>query len=388
MWSGKVRATVGYYLAIMALGLSTAALGPTLPALAKQTHSDLADASWLFVAGSGGYLLGSLLAGRVYDRWRGHPLLGASLLLLAAMLALAPLMASLWWLAGVLFVLGVAQGGVDVGGNTLLVWVHQDRVGPWMNGLHFWFGIGSVLAPLIVAWTAASDQDLTWPYWTFAALAVPAALWLFPLASPPAPQAQTTRSEEGRWLLVVWIALYLGLYAAAEFGFGGWIYSYAVESQLAGTTDAAYLTTAFWAAFTAGRLLGVPLSLRIAPHWMLLGDLAGSLTGLSIILVWSHSALALTIGTVVTGLSMASVFPVTLSLAESRLTITASVTGWFIVGAAAGSMTLPWLMGQLFTSAGPRAAIVALLVDLLLATGVLAGLLMRSRSPRTTVVTS
>jgi hypothetical protein len=40
-------------------------------------------------------------------------------------------------LAGAIFALGMAEGALDVGGNTLLVWVHQEKVGPFMNGLHF-----------------------------------------------------------------------------------------------------------------------------------------------------------------------------------------------------------------------------------------------------------
>lgn len=382
--SEKLLATAGYYLAILALGLSTAMLGPTLPGLARRTESDLREVSWLFVAVSAGYLVGSQQAGRWYDRLAGHRLLAASLLALAGTLAAIPLTFSLWPLAVVLFALGAAQGGIDVGGNTLVVWVHQDRVAPWMNGLHFCFGIGSILAPLIVAWATSPQANLSWAFWALAALALPGALWLPWLPSPPAPTArETRRGWESRPLLVLWIAVFLGLYVGAEIGFGGWIFSYAVASGLASADDAAYLTTAFWGAFTLGRLLAVPLALRLPPHGILLGDLAGSLVGVGIILGWPNSTLALWTGTVTTGLCMASIFPVTCSLAERRMAITGGVTSWFIVGGAAGSMTLPWLMGQLFASAGPRSVMLALSVDLLVATGVLLGVLARSKLSRT-----
>src|SRR5438132_1549884 len=145
--------TIAYYVAILALGLATAVLGPTLPGLARQTQSSASVISLVFPAISLGYMLGALRAGCWYDRVPGHRLLAAALLLMAVMLALVPLMSQLWLLAAVLFVLGMAQGAVDVGGNTLVIWVHQERVAPWMNGLHFCFGIGSVLAPLIVSLT-------------------------------------------------------------------------------------------------------------------------------------------------------------------------------------------------------------------------------------------
>lgn len=58
------------------------------------------------------------------------------------------------------------------------------------------------------------------------------------------------------------------------------------------------------------------------------------------------------------------------------MTITGRVTGWFFVGASAGGMTLPWLIGQLFDSIGPRAMMFFILGDLVLAAGVLAVLML------------
>jgi FHS family Na+ dependent glucose MFS transporter 1 len=378
-----VLATVGYYHALLALGLATAALGPTLPGLAQQTQSDLRAVSVLFAAGSLGYLLGSVQGGRWYDRRWGHRLLAAALLVVAVTLTLTPLMSSRWSLAVVLLVLGAAEGAVDVGGNTLLVWVHHERVGPWMNGLHLCFGIGAVLAPLIVAQSASIEGDLTRAFWVLALLVLPGAVLLPWLPSPAAPATrETSGAKETPSLLVFWIAVFLGLYVGAEIGFGGWVFTYALELNLTSATEAAHLTAAFWLAFTLGRLLAVPLSMRLQPHRILMGDLAGCLAGVGILWGWPHSAAALWLGTVATGLFMASIFPVTLSLAGRRLVITGRVTGWFIVGGAAGSMTVPWLMGQMFASVGPRSLMLILLVDLLVAAVILAGLLGRSTSSR------
>jgi MFS family permease len=48
--------------------MATAVLGPTLQGLAGNTGSTLAQISSLFLVSSFGYLLGSLAAGRAYDR--------------------------------------------------------------------------------------------------------------------------------------------------------------------------------------------------------------------------------------------------------------------------------------------------------------------------------
>ena len=76
-----------------------------------------------------------------------------------------------------------------------------------------------------------------------------------------------------------------------------------------------------------------------------------------------------------------SIFPAALSLAQGRMRITGAVTGWFFVGASAGGMVLPWLIGQFFESVGPRATMVILLVDMTAAVGILAVLTFQSVRP-------
>jgi hypothetical protein len=67
-----------------------------------------------------------------------------------------------------------------------------------------------------------------------------------------------------------------------------------------------------------------------------------------------------------------------ISLAESQMTITGRVTSWFFVGASNGGMILPWLIGQLFESIGPRVTMFAILVNLTVAMGVFAVLMYNS----------
>jgi FHS family Na+ dependent glucose MFS transporter 1 len=152
----------------------------------------------------------------------------------------------------------------------------------------------------------------------------------------------------------------LFLYVGAEVGFGGWVYTYAVRRGLMGAAAAAYLTSAFWGALTLGRLLAIPIAARLSPRAVLLSDLLGCLASVGALLIQPNSAPALWLGTLGLGFSMASVFPTMLSLAERRIDITGGVTGWFFVGSSAGGMTLPWLIGQLFESVGPRVMLIGI----------------------------
>jgi fucose permease len=374
--------TIGYCAGFVALGLASAALGPTLPGLAEHTRSRAAEISVLFVARSSGYLAGSLLGGRLYDRITGHPVMAVALLLMAGTLGVAPLLSRLWILFATILILGMAEGALDVGGNTLLVWVHRDRVGPFMNGLHFFFGLGAFLSPLVIAWAMLGGGDITRAYWTLALLQIPPALWLSRLSSPSAPSAAAA-GPAGRvnTRLVALIILFFFLYTGAEVAYGGWIYSYAVALRLSSHTVAAYLTSAFWGALTVGRLLAIPLATRFPPHALLLGDCVGCLVSLLILLLYPQSLAGAFLGTCGVGLCMASIFPSALALAQGRVRITGQMTGWFFVGASAGGMTLPWLIGQFFESAGPRVTMAILFIDMLAAASVLALLMFQSARP-------
>jgi FHS family Na+ dependent glucose MFS transporter 1 len=234
--------------------------------------------------------------------------------------------------------------------------------------------------------------DITWAYWVLALLMLPTAVWLLRLSSPTVQaaskdelvgQANHRSTEAHERLLVALIALFFVLHVGAESGFGGWVYTYAVTLDLTGETVAAYLTSAYWGALTLGRLLAIPLVARFRPRSILLGDLVGCLAAVGVILLWPSSLTALWLGTLGLGLSIASLFPVSLSLAERCTTITGQVTAWFIVGASVGGMSLPWLIGQLFESVGPRVTMLAIMVDLVVGVGVFAVLVFYSTRPVT-----
>lgn len=377
--------TSGYYAAYIALGLVAASLGPTLPGLAANTSSSLGQAGLLFTTRSLGFTLGSLYGGRAYDRLPGHRVMAGVLLLMAAMLALAPVTGLFWLLALIMLVLGVGEATLDVGGNTLLVWLFRREVGPFMNAMHFFFGAGAFLSPIIVTHVARLSGDIAWAYWTLAALVAPVALWLVRVPSPAAPAAAGRDGDgRGRPLLVFLIAAFFFLYVAAEVAFGGWIFTYATVQQFGGPAftqaTAAYLTSAFWGALTLGRLLSIPLAARLRPSALLLGGLAGCLASLGLVLLWPASAPVLWGAAIGLGLFMAAIFPTTFAFAERRMPISGRITGLFFVGVGTGAMIVPGLVGWLIEFQGPQALITTLFADLLLGVGILVWLLVASSS--------
>jgi FHS family Na+ dependent glucose MFS transporter 1 len=348
-------ATAAYYLAFIVFGMSIAVEGPSLPVLAQHTSSRLDQISLIFVFGSLGYLLGSWIGGWGYDRFPGHRFMGLSMLLIAALVAFIPVASSLWMLLAIVLVLGLGKGALDVGCNLLLQWVHGRKAGPFLNGLHFCFGVGSFIGPLILAVSLKSTAEIYWVFWTIALLSLPLAVWFWVLPDPrhPARAAESGASSVPLLPILLLVATFF-LYVGAEVGFGNWIYTYAVTLGVATTITAAYLTSVFWGLFTLGRLLGVWVSTRLRAQTILFLDLAGCLASLALIMFGKNSTALLWAGTAGLGLSMASMFPTILMFASERWHVTGSVTGWFLVGSGGGGMFLPWLIGQTFVATGPQ----------------------------------
>jgi fucose permease len=359
-----------YYATMVAVGLVAAILGPALPSLAENTRSSIQAASLLLAFRPLGYMAGTLFAGRHLDRKPAHPMLVGALLATAIAMALTPLAASLAFLLALVLMMGLADGMLDVGCNTLLPWVYGDRVGPYFNGMHFMFGIGALSAPLLVAASLGQSGKASLAFWAIALAILPLALALKRL---PSPQKQELPAGDSAPLDFKIAALFVAVffaYGGSEAAMGGWLFSYASASKLASQQQAAYLTSTFWACLTLGRLAGIALALRLAPQRLLAVDAVGALLSLGLILARQDSAAALWAGTAAAGLMMSSFFPTLIAYASARLARGAKLSGemvsLFFVGSSSGAIFLPWAIGQGFERLGPVTAMAAVFASLFL----------------------
>jgi fucose permease len=188
-----------------------------------------------------------------------------------------------------------------------------------------------------------------------AALIVPIAVFLLPQAGPkPAPAPDSGGASRGRILLPLLLAFFFFLHVAAESSYGAWIYTYSLTRRLADEVSAGYLTSAFWGAFTFGRLATIFLAIKANAKAQLAGSVAGAFASLQVLMIWPESAAAVWIATLAYGISLAGLFPGSITLASENLHMTGGMTGLFLVGSSLGAMAVPWLIGQFFESIGPH----------------------------------
>lgn len=348
------RTTYLYFASFVAIGMSGGLLGPALPHLAEMTGSSMGQIAILFTARALGNMLGSVGSGLLVDRFPGHRVVVGMLALLALGLAMVPFSQALAVLAAVVFLLGLAEVSINAGANTLLLWTHGIRSPPWISALHFCFGLGNMLAPLVLVamlWVAGPFHGAFWLVALFAL-----ALCL-PLGRLPSPRPET-ESDDGRappppadaWRLALFLLLFC-LYVGTEITFAGWITAYATLSGKPPGT-AALLVTLFWLTLSAGRLLAIPLLRRLTP-WMVLRFCLGLglFAGLSLQFGW----LPLPVIALLFGLACSAIFPTLFGLSNQLMAMSGRTTGLIFLAAGSGAMAVPSLAGPLLEWAGTGA---------------------------------
>ncbi|MGM0537276.1 MAG: MFS transporter [Pseudomonadota bacterium] len=373
------RVTLGYFLVMLAVGMSGGLLGPALPHLAAMSGSTMGQISVLFTARALGNMLGSLLSGRLVDRFPGHRVVAAMLLLMAAGLVLVPFSQRLGVLTGVVFLLGLAEVSANAASNTLLLWAHGKDSPPWISALHFCFGLGNTLVPLVLVAVLTLTGHFAWAFW---AVALYALLLLWPLARLESPRAPAARESDAptppadTWRLTLFLFMF-GLYVGMEITFAGWVTAYATLDGMPGG-EAAVLATLFWLALSAGRLLAIPLLRRFSPWWVLRGCLAlGLASSLALQLGW----LPLSVVSLLFGLAASAIFPTLFGLSNQLMVMNGRTTGLIFLAAGSGAMVVPSLAGPLLEGLGTRSF--PLLLMALMGLLALALFVLRARVART-----
>ena len=356
-----------YLAAFIGIGMSLTMLGPSLTYLRERTGSTKGEIAILFVTSSIGYLVGSLLSGRLYDRGWGHSALAGGLLGLAFSGLLIPHMSTVATLCIPFTLLGVFTGFVDVGGNTLVVWYSRGgESSRLLNALHLCFGVGALLCPLLVNRSLVITDGLGLAVGVIAVYTcVVAGLVLVhetpePLveqsvdvAGEPLPVAQTP----ARILLIVGVFFFI--YVGIELGFSGWLKTYAEGIELPGVNSPTILNTLFFVCFTFGRLLAVLLAKRIHAGPMLFGSCALSAGCAFVMTIGDGSPAIVWSMTSLMGITLAPQFATMIAYTEEHISLTGRSTSWFIAAAGFGGLALPYLIGQMLdSSSGAMPAVV------------------------------
>ena len=362
----RLFSSAAYFAAYALVGALGGAVGPTLGPFAAQVGVGLSTIGVILTARSLGYLAGAAGSSRWADRIRVHRGLAAAALFAAAFLAVLPWARSLGLLALFLVPLGVATACLDIGVSTMLVRVYRNRAAPFISALHFSYGVGGLAAPFLIAALAVGSAVFVYPILAAGFVLLGVAFFALP-ESPAAPLEKEEPKDVrlGRRLLASPPVVAPGrlgrgflaattvilIYVGAEIGFASWLYVF-VDLQF-GARPATAVTGAFWGAFSLFRLLGILGARRWAPERILTICFSSALAFALLLALSPHSLVAVWVGAVGVGASVAAIYPTTITMYSRRYELTGRHFGAIAVASCLGSMTFPWLIGRLLDVGGP-----------------------------------
>jgi MFS transporter, FHS family, glucose/mannose:H+ symporter len=335
--------TVGVLVLAAAVGLLLSLYGPALPELRAAFGVGGGGSALVLSAHFAGAMTGISWWGlerRLAPRtWLTVAV--ALLVLGAAGVAFAPA----WPLVlAAAFGLGVGFGVVVVEINVLFTDGFGERATAMLNLLGACFGAGAVVGPLILA--AAGGYRL--PFCAGAVLAVAALALTRDLpgtARAPAP----TGGRSSLPMVAGFVAL-TALYVGVESGIGGWETT-SLRAGGTGEAAAASWTAGYWAALTAGRLLAIPLALRVSAPALAGGSLLLATAGLGLAHVPGFAPAAYTL----TGLALGPVFPTALAWLAQAAPGARGSTAVVFAAANLGGVVLPVVIGRLVDASSPAA---------------------------------
>jgi len=266
------------------------------------------------------------------------------------------------------FGLGLGFGVVVVEINVLFADGFGERATAMLNLLGASFGAGAVVGPLAVAVTGGYRV----PFCAGALLAVVSLALTRDL--PRTARVPAPATERPAFGVVGGFVALCALYVGVESGIGGW----EATSLLAGGTGeaaAASWTAGYWAALTTGRLLAIPLALRISAPALAAGSLLLAAVGLGLAHVPALAPAAYTL----TGLALGPVFPTALAWLAQTAPGARGSTAMVFAAANLGGVMLPVVIGRLADASSP-AVIPTTVLATALACLVAALLLRRSAS--------
>ncbi|XP_052695012.1 uncharacterized protein LOC128173369 [Crassostrea angulata] len=149
MWCCSFVKTICLSLTFLTLGLCIAIPGPTLIDLKERINTDTTHMALIFTARSVGYLLGSLVGGFLFDHFDKQLLLMVTLIVAALATSIIPWSLTLTVLTVMMSLQGMSMGVLDTGGNAYCVRIWGKKSPPYIQAMHFAFGVGAFIAPLL-----------------------------------------------------------------------------------------------------------------------------------------------------------------------------------------------------------------------------------------------
>lgn len=379
--------SVAYCLGFVLFALTAGGLGAVIPVKADDLGLPETDFGTLFIFKGAGGFVGGLL-GLALEKVMGlHTAMAISFSVIGVCSVGVHMSAGLLSLDLLFLLIETAGMVMNICSTVCIFRLHGSRGEPWIKSLHFCYGVGAFLTPLVIGQLGMAAYSI------YACVAVPMGLFMLltkekqadtvPLEMKEDGQASSGSIPEAEIPLDydVILAAFLLCGTGNEASYGGWITSYGTMSGVP-TKNALLGASIFWMSMTAGRGLLIPLSSVWNARQQLSVLTAGILFSVGLCNLFSYLGshlLVIYLCSIVAGLFMSGIYPLTMSMPNSiGLKVAPKNTSRYVLGGCVGGALVPFLVGLTMKHFGAGSMFVSMVWVLFLMILVFRRLLARS----------
>ena len=263
---------------------------------------------------------------------------------------------------------GISRGSVSNFNNTMVNEV-SDSSPSALSFLHSVFAVGAIIAPILVIFSTRIAGDNGWKL-SAIIIIIMTSLSIFMFSRMDMKEKVKAKAgRKGYEFLkseVFWInAGILFFYLAGESTINGWIVKYFVDAEIMTIGYAQLLASILWVAILVGRITVSFYGDRVRKDTILIVTTSGTVL-FYLLLLSTTNVTVITIAIIGIGLSMAGIYPTTVSKVGKTIKDYPMAMGVLLVLGGVGAIVMPILTGALSDALGIFAGMSAIVVVLIL----------------------
>jgi fucose permease len=338
--------TAGCFLAFFVFGFTDNLKGPTLPAMLTELSFDYGTGGNIFFGEYLGFLIATLITGMLADRFGLKSVILLAGLFLAVGVSGYSAFSSTSLLFTSIFIVGMGLGALELGPNAIIVSLHHERKGLYLNLMSVLHGFGSLLAPLFAGWLLSLSVSWRVIYrWDLVLVALFVIVFLFLRF----PKAEEKSQIDFRRIPQVafkgdlpWFYTAICFYVAAEIGMGQWLATFLQDIRNASVADSSQALSLFFGMVMVGRFIGGFFVQKVGYLRSILFVSVGGILCIVLGLFVPETSFLLPL----TGFFFSIIFPtITAAVSDHHTENANTILGVLFTFAGVGGMIGPWLIG-------------------------------------------
>jgi len=345
---------------VMIYGMVLAVLGPLLPSITETFGLNLAQTGTIFSADFSGFVVFTLFSGFLADKYGKKKILVINLFGAFAALLLLGLSRGFGEMLILMFFVGGCCGCLESLASAVLVDINPSKESFYVNSSQVFFGVGSVLSPILVGMALASGLMWKWSYIVLSILFFICFVILLSVKAENTPPAETIQFRHIRTIVVnrkvQLLCVCMFCYSGAETCSWGWLSTFLEKEAGFSVMWTSFGVSLLWAFIVAGRIgcLGI---LSKLDERKIVVSLAFVTAGGILALVLAESSILIWIAIGIMGVGYSAQWPLILAHGlKDWPGYSGTVASVMIGGTALGMTIIPWLVGQVGNTSGMRVA--------------------------------